>query len=100
MATIYVDRGQLPPPVGQNPALAVSATNPAVIFCMITCTRPEDPAPVNRQIPFEFAQGVRVYDPSLADPLGLPAGALYISEDPTAGNRAMHGHLWVVPFTP
>jgi hypothetical protein len=100
VATIYVDRGQLPPQVGQNPALPVSATNPAVEFCSITCTRPEDSEPANRLIPFSFAQGLRVNDPSMPDPLGLPPGALYVADDPTAGNRAMHGHLWVVPFTP
>jgi hypothetical protein len=100
VATIYVDRGQLPTPVGQNPALPVSATNPAVAFCSITCTRPEDPAPASRVIGFQFAQGVRVNDPSIPDPLGFAPGALYISDDPTAGNRAMHGHLWVVPYTP
>jgi hypothetical protein len=100
VASIYTTRGQLPAQVGANPLLPVSLLNPAVEFCSDTCTRPEDPVPPSRLIGFQFAQGLRVNDPSIPDPLGLAPGALYISDDATAGARAMHGHLWAVPFTP
>lgn len=71
------------------------------VTCTITCTRPNDPAPPNGLIGYVFAQGLSVDNRQfLAD--GITAnpdwGALFISDDPTAGNRSQRGHAYRVPL--
>ncbi len=70
-----------------------SAGSPnATVWCALTCTRPFDPnLSPGGTAGFSFAFGLYV---------DTTNGSLYITEDPTAGNRGGRGRAWVAPLVP
>lgn len=77
VADIYASAGAVP----------AAGSPESVVYCSLTCTRPADPALTpGGTTGFHFASGLYVD----------PAGTLYITDDPTAGARAMRGHVWAV----
>jgi hypothetical protein len=80
VVTNYLTGGTLP---------AAGSPN-ATVWCSTTCIRPWDPGlvPGGTGI-FSFAFGLAV------DPAN---GSLFITEDPTARNRAGRGKVWVAPL--
>ena len=80
VTSMYLQGGQLP----------AAGTPNATVFCALTCTRPWDPNLVPGGIgAFSFAFGIWV---------DTSNGTLYITEDPTAGNRGGRGHVWAAPL--
>jgi hypothetical protein len=80
LVSLYLQSGTLP----------TAGTPNATVWCSLTCTRPWDP----NLIPggpgfFSFAFGLNV-DPN--------TGNLFITEDPTAGNRSGRGKVWMAPL--
>lgn len=75
----------------QGGTLPAAGTPNATVWCSQTCTRPWDPnlIPGGTGV-FSFAFGVNVG----------PDGSLYVTEDPTAGNRSGRGKAWIAPFIP
>ena len=64
----------------------------ATVWCSLTCTRPFDPnLTPGGTAGFSFAFGLYV---------DTTNGSLYITEDPTAGNRGGRGRAWVAPLVP
>jgi hypothetical protein len=81
LVTNYLQSGTLP---------AAGSPN-ATVWCSITCIRPWDPNLLpGGQGFFSFAFGLAVG----------PDGSLYITEDPTAGNRSGRGKAWIAPLVP
>jgi IPT/TIG domain len=62
------------------------------VWCSLTCTRPFDSnLTPGGTAGFSFAFGLYV---------DTTNGSLYITEDPTAGNRGGRGRAWVAPLVP
>jgi hypothetical protein len=79
VTSLFLTGGQLP----------AAGTPEARVWCSQTCTRPWDPALIPGGISgFSFTFGLNVG----------PDGSLYITEDPTAGNRGGRGHAWIAPL--
>jgi hypothetical protein len=76
----------------QGGTLPASGSPNATVYCSTTCTRPWDPnlVPGGTGV-FSFAFGLAV------DPTN---GSLFVTEDPTAGNRSGRGKAWVAPLVP
>jgi hypothetical protein len=80
--TLYLQGGAVP---------AAGSPN-ATVWCSLTCTRPFDSnLTPGGTAGFSFAFGLYV---------DTTTGSLYITEDPTAGNRGGHGRAWVAPLVP
>jgi hypothetical protein len=81
-STIYATRGQLPPE---------AATPTYTEDCTQSCQRvPEPGIPSDGVVGFHFPLGMYV-DPN--------NGNLIVLDDPSAGVRGFHGHVFSVPFT-
>ncbi|HEY2236886.1 MAG TPA: IPT/TIG domain-containing protein [Candidatus Angelobacter sp.] len=80
--TLYLQGGVVP---------AAGSPN-ATVWCALTCTRPFDPnLTPGGTAGFSFAFGLYV---------DTTNGSLYVTEDPTAGNRGGRGRAWVAPLVP
>ncbi|HEY2912455.1 MAG TPA: IPT/TIG domain-containing protein [Candidatus Angelobacter sp.] len=76
----------------QGGAVPAAGSPNATVWCALTCTRPFDPnLTPGGTAGFSFAFGLYV---------DTTNGSLYITEDPTAGNRGGRGRAWVAPLVP
>jgi hypothetical protein len=72
--------------------LPASGSPAAQEYCSETCLRAPDPGtPFGGTLGFHFAIGMYV-DPTSRN--------LLVGDDPLAGARGFHGHVWSVPYTP
>ncbi|PWT89045.1 MAG: hypothetical protein C5B56_07785 [Proteobacteria bacterium] len=79
VVSVYLQGGTLP----------AAGTPNATVWCSTTCQRPWDPNLIPGGIGgFSFAFGLAVG----------PDASLYITEDPTAGNRSGRGKVWISPL--
>jgi hypothetical protein len=81
-AAVYATQGMLPQ------AGSASSTE----YCSLTCIRPPDPG-----TPFG---GVTRFHFTLAMYVDARNGNLLIADDPLAGVRGFHGHIWSVASVP
>ncbi|HZU34058.1 MAG TPA: IPT/TIG domain-containing protein, partial [Candidatus Angelobacter sp.] len=76
----------------QGGAVPAAGSPNATVWCALTCTRPFDSnLTPGGTAGFSFAFGLYV---------DTTTGSLYITEDPTAGNRGGRGRAWVAPLVP
>jgi len=76
----------------QSGAVPAAGSPEATVYCALTCTRPFDSSLLpGGTTGFSFAFGLYV---------DTTNGSLYITEDPTAGNRGARGRAWVAPLVP
>jgi hypothetical protein len=76
----------------QGGAVPAAGSPNATVWCSLTCTRPFDSnLTPGGTAGFSFAFGLYV---------DTTNGSLYITEDPTAGNRGGRGRAWVAPLVP
>jgi hypothetical protein len=76
----------------QGGAVPAAGSPNATVWCALTCTRPFDSnLTPGGTAGFSFAFGLYV---------DTTNGSLYITEDPTAGNRGGRGRAWVAPLVP